>query len=61
MTKTQACKILDFIRNHYDCVWQEDWFALCDILFEIVEHDANQNGWASALIEKYPYFFEVQE
>ena len=61
MTKTQACKIIDFIRNHYDSVGQEEWFDLCELLFEVVEHDANQQGFAGSLLVKYPYFFEIKE
>ena len=61
MTKTQACKIIDFIRRHYDCVGQEDWFDLCDLLMEVVVHDANQGNYARAMVAKYPDFFSVKE
>lgn len=57
MTKDTALRICDFIEEHYDSVWQEDWFELQELLLDAVAHDANRGGFAKALITKYPNFF----
>lgn len=59
MTKAQANKILDFIRRHFDMVGQEDYFDLCDLLFEVIEHDANAGRYAAALAKDNPDFFKM--
>lgn len=61
MTKAQACKLVEFIGRHYDSVSQEEYFDLCDMIFETVVHDANQQGYAAALAKKYPHFFSAKE
>lgn len=57
MNKTTAFEICDFIQQHYDAVWQEDWFELQEILLNAVVVDANRGGYAKALVEKYQHFF----
>ena len=59
MTKTQATELLNFIRHNFDCVFQEDWFGLCDKLLEIIEHDANQQGYGRSLAKEFPEFFTM--
>ena len=61
MTKTQATKLSEFIVRHYDFVSQEDCFELCNIIIEAIVHDANQQGYARAIVEKYPQLFEIGE
>lgn len=58
MTKDTAFTICEFIINHYDTVWQEDWFELQAILLEAVVNDANERGYAKSLAQKFPCFFE---
>ena len=60
MTKAQANKILDFIRHHFDSVGQVEYFDLCDLLFEVIEHDANVGRYAAALAKDNPDFFEMK-
>lgn len=61
MNKATAFKIVDFIQQHYDAVWQEDWFELQGILLDAIADDANRGGYAKSLVEKYPYFFGEKE
>lgn len=57
MTKTQASKLSEFIVKHYDSVSQEEYFELCDIILEAIVHDANQQGYAKAIVSKFPQLF----
>lgn len=60
MTKTQAAKIIDFIRHNYDMVrGQEEWFDFCEILFDAIEHDMNASSWGIAFAKENPDFFKV--
>jgi len=61
MTKKQAVKIIEFIRWHYDCVSQEDWFDFCDMVIEAIVQSANKGGYARSLTDMYPDFFEMGE
>lgn len=57
MTKKQADEILNFIKRHYDCVGQEDYFELCDMLLETIVSDANKQGYGARLAKDHPQFF----
>ena len=59
MTKTQATKLIDFIRRHYDMVGQEEYFDLCDLIIDAVEHDVNASSWGKAFANENPDFFKV--
>ena len=61
MTKGQANQILEFIKRHYDCVSQEDYFTLCDMLLATIVDDAIKGGYVKSLVEKYSYFFREEE
>lgn len=61
MNKKQAIEIIEFIRWHYDCVGQEDWFDFCEMVLDAIVTSANRNGYAQALMDKYPDFFGTTE
>lgn len=45
-------RLVHFIEDHFDMVDQEEYFEMCEMVFDLVEHLACKEGWADVLVRE---------
>ena len=61
MREEEAYRVIDFIIAHYDMVSQEEWFEFCDMVLNLIAHQARAQGsaFAANLANDYPELFSA--